>query len=659
MPRSPVPPVALLAFALAAATPAPVAASSPPEVPLPTVEARRTPRLLHLKVVPADGTHLAPDLPLRVSIVGGGTTVVERNGAVPDAEGEAAKLSLPIFPKEAPDGWRLSLDGGACSDGGDLCVPFHVEATLPREGPPKTAWETTPGRAAPDAFGPEEPRESPHRPPSGTSAHRPLPWFDAAEPGGVEAAFADAATRETVVLADFFAVWCPPCDLLRDEFLHAPEHRDLVERFTLLRLDADSPDSFATKDRYRVGGYPTVLILAANGEVLDRIEGYPGRAAMATRLEPLLGPRLSLQDLRDRYEVTAAASPERHEAGRRLVARLAAEGAEAEAFDVLLDAFGPVLLQQDDHGEGWPVDVVPLATDLAVSLERPEADHLLLLRAALPGSLDERALAVRAAAKSIEGGKGVDPAAAAAAFVADHRAPILAELRAQVAPTVTWTADGSGADVTRLLGGGPAQQWRIMDAAYYLATTVGTPEDEARDLFALAASSATLGILQSGGKSPSQPPELEMSIALRPTIGAVTVEQMQLLRAHEGRYHDLVSVLIKAGLHDVAEDYLRRLVATFPDTFTWHYRHAGFLRDHRSAEEALPAALSALEHGYGDNALRAATRLAQILETLGRADEALDVIDVALAAPTPAEENVRTHRYRGALQALRASIAGK
>lgn len=640
-----------LLIALSLLVPTPAAATEADEVPLPTVRWHRTPRLLNLQIVPGEGTHIAPDLPLRVSIFDGSVAVAERNGSVPSDEGSPAKLALPIFPKDAPDGWAVTLDGGVCSDGGARCQPFHVVAQVPRKGPARGTIETSSGRGPADVF--ETPSTPPRRPPDPvTQSH--LRWFDASKSGDVEAAFADAARRETTVLADFFAVWCPPCDLLRDEVLHAPEYRELLKSYTLLRLDADAPESFGAKDRYAVGGYPTVLILAPDGELLDRIVGYPGAAQMARRLRRDT-PIQSLPDLRASYD--AAEEAEKDALGLVLAKRLVAVGDDDDAWAVLLASAGPPLSKDDDQFEGWPAEVIRWGTRLAVDVRAPEADQLVLLRAALPGTLDERALAVVAADQSLRSMDSPDPEAAADAFLKTHRDPLLADFRALVGATVTWGADGSGADVTRLVAGGAPQQWRILDAAYYLGTSSGLKDtQEGRDLLAIGASAATLGILQAAGKSPIGPPELELTIGLRPTIGPVTAEQMQLLRAHEGRYHELVSLLIAGGLVDVAEDYQRRLVATFPDTFTWHYRYAGFLRDHRSPSEALPSAELALKHAYGDNALRAALRTAEILLSLGRVDDSLAVIDAALGNLTPEEEGVRTHRYRSALQALRVQL---
>ena len=55
--------------------------------------------------------------------------------------------------------------------------------------------------------------------------------------------------------------------------------------------------------------------------------------------------------------------------------------------------------------------------------------------------------------------------------------------------------------------------------------------------------------------------------------------------------------------------------------------------------------------------LRAAKRLAEVLIAREHLDEALAVIDEALGAPPPAEQHVRTWRYRKDLNTLRDTLA--
>jgi hypothetical protein len=78
-------------------------------------------------------------------------------------------------------------------------------------------------------------------------------------------------------------------------------------------------------------------------------------------------------------------------------------------------------------------------------------------------------------------------------------------------------------------------------------------------------------------------------------------------------------------------------------------------------DQASTAGRTALEHAYGDQRLRAAARLAEILHEAGDSDGAVAVIDAELAAfERPAEgTDVRSFRYLTALEELRAALTGQ
>ena len=93
-----------------------------------------------------------------------------------------------------------------------------------------------------------------------------------------------AANDNKFVLADFTGSdWCPWCIKLEEEVFDKPEFESYAEE-NLVLLKVDFPQSKELsneikkqngllEDKYNVDGFPTVLILDKEGEIVDRM-GY-------------------------------------------------------------------------------------------------------------------------------------------------------------------------------------------------------------------------------------------------------------------------------------------------------------------------------------------------------------------------------------------------
>lgn len=118
--------------------------------------------------------------------------------------------------------------------------------------------------------------------------------------------------------------------------------------------------------------------------------------------------------------------------------------------------------------------------------------------------------------------------------------------------------------------------------------------------------------------------------------------------------------LRQAGENAKAAELLESLVKAYPDEFTFHNEYAYALKEDGQYEKAYPAAVKAVETGYGDNWLRAVKMKAELELKLGKAKEAAKTVDDALAETVlPATNDVRSYRYVTALRTLRAEIAKK
>ncbi|MCB9674289.1 MAG: thioredoxin fold domain-containing protein [Alphaproteobacteria bacterium] len=217
--------------------------------------------------------------------------------AAPTAEigwkGDVSRLVVT-----APAGMEISADAPAdlvlrwegreltvAGSGGELTGGMAVGAVRGRtlEGEvslqlcDKASGVCTPGRFALSGTAPDAKKGRIALTVAEAGAAHAAPEFNTDARTGADAAFARAKETGELVVLDFSAVWCPPCNLLAAEVLHARDADVLLEGFQLAVVDVDHPTSWALKDRYQVGGYPTVVVVDADGNELDRVVGYPGK----------------------------------------------------------------------------------------------------------------------------------------------------------------------------------------------------------------------------------------------------------------------------------------------------------------------------------------------------------------------------------------------
>ena len=104
----------------------------------------------------------------------------------------------------------------------------------------------------------------------------------------------DAARRERrPLLYDFTAAWCPPCRRLDQEGWGDARIASMVNRsYVPVRIvdrqredGKNSPSIEALQRKYKIEGFPTLVIAAVDGAEIGRSVGYGGRDALAKFLE--------------------------------------------------------------------------------------------------------------------------------------------------------------------------------------------------------------------------------------------------------------------------------------------------------------------------------------------------------------------------------------
>lgn len=101
----------------------------------------------------------------------------------------------------------------------------------------------------------------------------------------LDRALAVAKVQGKPVLVDFSAIWCPTCRVLHAEvFTNAAVKESIKAGFVLSRVDFESPEARSFMQRYEVKGFPTLLVLSADGGLLRLVPVSFDPATLAASL---------------------------------------------------------------------------------------------------------------------------------------------------------------------------------------------------------------------------------------------------------------------------------------------------------------------------------------------------------------------------------------
>ena len=169
-------------------------------------------------------------------------------------------------------------------------TPPSVTATAPAAAPGSRAVAATPPAAAGSAA-----VSIPAAAASGsTSTAVPeIAWYA----GSVESAFQLARVQNEPVFLYWGASWCPPCHELRATVFAQPDFIEKLKLFVPVHLDGDDPGAQKWGDKFGVTGYPTVLVLKADGTELARITGGMDLSQYAEVLDLVLGDVRPVKDV--------------------------------------------------------------------------------------------------------------------------------------------------------------------------------------------------------------------------------------------------------------------------------------------------------------------------------------------------------------------------
>jgi thioredoxin-like negative regulator of GroEL len=105
-------------------------------------------------------------------------------------------------------------------------------------------------------------------------------------------AFRRAGDEQLPMLIEFHTNWCRSCERMQRETWPDPRLREPMRQFVALSIDGDRERNLVS--RYRIEGYPTIVLTASGGEPVLELRAFQDAEAMAEHLAHFLDNRQQL-----------------------------------------------------------------------------------------------------------------------------------------------------------------------------------------------------------------------------------------------------------------------------------------------------------------------------------------------------------------------------
>jgi thioredoxin family protein len=89
----------------------------------------------------------------------------------------------------------------------------------------------------------------------------------------VDAAFARAKADHKPLFLYWGAVWCPPCNQVKATLFNRQDFIDRSTHFIPVYIDGDGPGAQKLGERFKVVGYPTMILFSPQGHEITRLPG--------------------------------------------------------------------------------------------------------------------------------------------------------------------------------------------------------------------------------------------------------------------------------------------------------------------------------------------------------------------------------------------------
>lgn len=110
-------------------------------------------------------------------------------------------------------------------------------------------------------------------------------WQDATSDADIDKAFGAAKAQNKPVLLYWGAVWCPPCNQLKATLFNRQDFAEQSKSFVAVHLDGDAPGAQKLGTKFKVVGYPTLILFSPDRKELTRLPGEVDAAQVMQLLQ--------------------------------------------------------------------------------------------------------------------------------------------------------------------------------------------------------------------------------------------------------------------------------------------------------------------------------------------------------------------------------------
>ena len=143
--------------------------------------------------------------------------------------------------------------------------------------------------------------------PSSTSG---IAWQTASSDLEVDKAFVLAKQSGKPVFLYWGAVWCPPCNQVKATLFSRPDFVERSRAFVPVYVDGDKPGAQKVASRFKVQGYPTMIIFKPDGTEITRLPGEVDPERYLLTLTAGLNAQVPVKELIRRGLARQALTPE-------------------------------------------------------------------------------------------------------------------------------------------------------------------------------------------------------------------------------------------------------------------------------------------------------------------------------------------------------------